>query len=225
MKILYALLVLVPVVLALEFVGVENHGLMFVLSALALVPLAAVLGSATERVAEFTGQKIGALLNATLGNAAELIITIIALREGLVEVVKASIAGSIIGNILVVLGLSLLLGGLKNGTQFFDAKTAGTNATMMALSVVALTIPAVFALGPEEVRPTPEDVSFLSDGLAIVLIVVYALYILFSLRQQSPEAETREGHSPPTMSLPVAIGLMVASTIGVVFMSEILVGA
>ena len=91
-------------------------------SALALVPLAAVLGRATEETAIYTGPKIGALLNATLGNAAELIITIVALREGLVTVVKASIAGSIIGNILVVLGASLLLGGLKNGTQRFDAE-------------------------------------------------------------------------------------------------------
>ena len=134
MKVLYALLVLVPIVLVLEFAGVENHGLMFVLSALALVPLAAVLGSATERVAEFTGQKIGGLLNATLGNAAELIITIVALREGLINVVKASIAGSIIGNILVVLGAAIVAGGIRNGPQQFDARIASTNAAAIACS-------------------------------------------------------------------------------------------
>ncbi|MGH8010808.1 MAG: calcium/proton exchanger, partial [Candidatus Binatia bacterium] len=150
----------------------------------------------------------------------------IALREGLVDLVKSSIAGSIIGNILVVLGLSLLLGGLKNGTQFFDAKTAGTNATMMALAVVALSIPAVFALGPEETRPSEQNISFLSDGLAIVLIVVYALYIFFSLRQGSPEGDVRgEQHVQSSMTLPVALGLMAATTIGIVFMSELLVGA
>ena len=108
MKYLYPLLIIAPVVVVLELIGIDNHPLMFVLSALALIPLAAVLGVATETVAEFTGQKIGGLLNATLGNAAELIITIIALREGLILVVKASIVGSIIGNVLVVLGLSLL---------------------------------------------------------------------------------------------------------------------
>lgn len=225
MKYLLPMLLLVPVALYLELTHTGGPTAVFLTSALALIPLAGVLGRATEEAAVYTGPKIGALLNATLGNAAELIITIIALREGLVDVVKASIAGSIIGNVLVVLGFSLLLGGLKNGTQSFDAKTAGTNATMMALAVVALTIPAVFAIGPEGIRPSPQNIQLLSDGLAVVLIVVYGLYILFSLRQQSPEAETREGHAAPTMKLPTAIGLMVASTIGVVVMSEVLVGA
>lgn len=225
MKLTLPLLVLVPIALILEYLHIGGPTAVFLASALALIPLAALLGRATEEAAIYTGSKIGALLNATLGNAAELIITIIALREGLVELVKASIAGSIIGNILVVLGLSLLLGGLKNGTQFFDAKNAGTNATMMALAVVSLTIPAVFALGPEEVRPSEQSIAFLSDGLAIVLIVIYALYILFSLRQGSPAAELREGEHAATMKLPVALGLMAATTIGIVFMSEVLVGA
>lgn len=225
MKFLLPMLLLVPLALFLEYSHTGGPTAVFVVSALALIPLAGLLGRATEDAAVYTGPKIGALLNATLGNAAELIITIIALREGLIEVVKASIAGSIIGNILVVLGLSLFLGGLNNGTQFFDAKTAGTNATMMALAVVALTIPAVFALGPAEMRPSEQNISFISDGLAIILIVVYGLYILFSLRQQSPEAETREGHSAPTMKLRTALGLMAVSTIGVVFMSEVLVGS
>ena len=226
MKILYAMLILVPITLVLEFGRIGGHTTVFVASALALVPLAGVLGRATEEAAIYTGPKIGALLNATLGNAAELIITIVALREGLVDVVKASIAGSIIGNILVVLGLSLLLGGLKNGTQFFDAKAAGTNATMMALAVVALVIPAVFALTGGELRPSERDIERLSDGLAIVLIAIYALYLVFSLRETSPaEAEQAHGEHAPTMRLPVAIGLLVASTIGVIFMSEILVGA
>jgi Ca2+:H+ antiporter len=225
MKFILPMLVLVPIAFILEYMHIGGPTAVFLASALSLIPLAGLLGRATEEAAIYTGPKIGALLNATLGNAAELIITIIALREGLVEVVKASIAGSIIGNILVVLGLSLLLGGLKNGTQYFDARVAGTNATMMSLAVIALTIPAVFSLGSEEVRPSEQNITWLSDGLAVVLIVVYALYILFSLRQESPEAESREEHSAPTMRLPVALGLMAASTVGVVFMSEILVGA
>lgn len=224
MKFLLPMLLLVPIALFLEYSHTGGPTAVFVASAIALIPLAGLLGRATEEAAVYTGPKIGALLNATLGNAAELIITIIALREGLIEVVKASIAGSIIGNILVVLGLSLFLGGLKNGTQYFDAKTAGTNATMMALAVVALSIPAVFALGPAEVRPSEQSIAFLSDGLAIVLIVLYGLYIFFSLRQPSPEAESRAEHEALGMKLPVALGLMAASTIGVVFMSEMLVG-
>ena len=225
LRILYGLLILVPITLVLEFGHIGGHSLIFVMSALALIPLAAVLGRATEEAAIYTGPKIGALLNATLGNAAELIIAIVALRKGLVEVVKASIAGSIVGNILVVLGLSLLFGGLKNGTQRFDPKIAGTNATMMALAVVALVIPAVFSLGAPEHRPSDRDIERLSDGVAIVLIVLYGLYLLFTLRQQSPEAEAREAHGAPTMRLPVAIGILVAATIAIVFMSEILVGA
>ena len=179
-------LALVAVALVLEYAHIGGPTAVFLASALSLIPLAGLLGRATEEAAIYTGPRIGALLNATLGNAAELIITIIALRAGLVELVKASIAGSIIGNILVVLGLSLLVGGIRNGTQFFDAKTAGTNATMMALAVVSLSIPAVFALGPRETRPSGQTIAFLSDGLAIVLIVIYALYIFFSLRQGEP---------------------------------------
>lgn len=226
MRIWYGLLILVPIALILAFGGIGGHTSVFVASALALVPLAAVLGRATEEAAIYTGPKIGALLNATLGNAAELIITIVALREGLVDVVKASIAGSIIGNILVVLGLSLLLGGLRNGTQRFDPRTAGTNATMMALAVVALGIPAVFSLAGGDLRPNDRDILRLSDGLAIVLIVIYGLYLLYTLRQSSPaETEQEQERHEPSMRLPVAIGILTAATIAIVFMSEILVGA
>jgi len=225
MKFIYPFLVLVPIALVLEFGNIGGHSLVFIVSALSLVPLAAVLGRATEEAAIYTGPKIGALLNATLGNSAELIITIVALREGLVDVVKASIAGSIVGNILVVLGLSLLLGGLKNGTQTFDARAAGTNATMMALAVIALVIPAVFALGSGDLRPTDMDIERLSDGLAIVLIVVYVLYLIYSLRQKSPGEEAQEHAGGATMRLPVAIGILAAATVAIVFMSEILVGA
>lgn len=226
-RIINGLLVLAPVALFLEISGVGGHSLTFVVSALAMVPLAAVLGRATEEAAIYTGPKIGALLNATLGNAAELIITIIALREGLDEVVKASIAGSVIGNILVVLGASLLLGGLKHGTQTFDRGTAGINATLMALAVVALVIPAVFSLGGEELRPSERDIERLSDGMAIVLIALYGLYLLYTLRTSTSSHAGVEGEhaETPSMRLPVAIGLLAASTIAIVVMSEILVGA
>ncbi|HEU0163402.1 MAG TPA: cation transporter, partial [Thermomicrobiales bacterium] len=172
MRYLYILLVLVPITGILDIVGIDNHPLMFVLAAFSLVPLAALLGNATEEVALFTGQRIGGLLNATLGNAAELIITIVALREGLLNVVKASIAGSIIGNMLVVLGAAVLLGGLKNGEQSFDERVAGTNASMMSLAIVVLMIPAVFALGSSSDRLSSDDVVNLSDGAAIILIIL-----------------------------------------------------
>lgn len=225
MKYLYVLLVLAPIVLLLDLTGTGGHPLIFVLSSLAMIPLAAVLGRATEEVAVYTGPKIGGLLNATLGNAAELIITIIALREGLTAVVKASIAGSIIGNILVVLGFSILVGGLKNGTQSFDPKAAGANATMMSLAVVALSIPAMFALGSPAHRPSARDIERLSDGMAFVLIAIYALYLLFTLRGSGSQDEIRQEHSVATMRLPIALGLLAGSTIAIVVMSEILVGA
>jgi Ca2+:H+ antiporter len=188
-----------------------------------------VLGHATEEVAEFTGPKIGGLLNATLGNAAELIITIVALREGLVVLVKASIAGSIIGNLLVVLGASLLLGGLKHGDQRFDARIASVNATIMMLAVVAMMIPAIFEIGSEDHNPTSDDIVLLSDGTAVVLIVLYALYLLYTIftthstMEGTVEPESR--HEPERKRLPLAFGILLGSTIAIVFMSEILVGA
>lgn len=230
MKFLYALLVIVPVVVVLELIGFDNHQLMFVLSALALIPLAAVLGIATEKVAESTGPKIGGLLNATLGNAAELIITIVALREGLVLLVKASIAGSIIGNILVVLGLSVFLGGLKNGEQRFDARIASVNATTMSLAIIVLMIPAVFAIGSGESHPSEEDVIRLSDGASIVLIVLYALYLFYTIFSKSTQSTTVDveaatAHKPSKRELYISLGVLVGATLAIVLMSEILVGA
>jgi len=226
MKYLYGLLILVPVALLLEYGDLGGHAAVFVTSAGAMIPLAAILGRATEEVAIFTGPKIGALLNATLGNAAELIITIVALREGLVEVVKASIAGSIIGNILVVLGFSVLLGGLKHGTQRFDQRAAGANATMMSLAVLALLIPALFAFPSDGRRISQHQVERLSDGVAIVMIAIYVLYLLFSLRGTSPaEREQEHEEEVPSMRLSTAIGLLAGATIAIVVMSEVLVGA
>ena len=228
MKYLLFLLVLVPVTAGMEIAGVSNHPLMFVMSALSLIPLAAVLGNATEEVAEFTGQKIGGLLNATLGNAAELIITIIALREGLLSVVKASIAGSIIGNMLIVLGAAVLLGGLKNGEQKFDERVASTNATMMSLAIIVLMIPAVFSMGSGDGKLSHHDVERLSDGASIVLILLYVLYLIYTMFTKSGKTSTaieEPAEKPARKRLYIALGILVASTVAIVFMSEILVGA
>jgi Ca2+:H+ antiporter len=196
-----------------------------------MVPLAALLGMATEQVAHVTGPRIGALLNATLGNAAELIITFVALREGLVNVVKASIAGSIIGNILVVLGASILLGGLKHGTQTFDVGMSRINSTMMTLAVVAITVPAIFAKGDDVVNLGRHEVEHLSDAVAVVMISVYLLYLFYTLRgsDMTPERMVAEGETPQpgerTMTLAAALALLAGSTVAVVVMSELLVGA
>src|SRR5919112_26174 len=139
------LLVFVPIAIALRFVPAwENPTALFVVSCLAIIPLAGWMGRATEHLAEHLGQGVGGLLNATFGNAAELIIALFALSKGLTGVVKASITGSIIGNVLLVLGLSLLSGGIKFKRQEFNRTAAGVNATALTLAGIALVIPTVF---------------------------------------------------------------------------------
>lgn len=223
-KILYGLLALVPIALVLEVFD-ASYTVIFLVSAGALIPLAALLGRATEQAAIYTGERIGALLNATLGNAAELIITIVAIREGLLELVKASISGSIIGNILLVLGASLMIGGIKNGSQRFDAHIASLSSTLMTLAIIALVIPAVFSIGPNRIDEASTE--FLSIGVAIVLMIIYGLFVYYSIfrhvPQQSGAAVVHE--EKPDWSLTYAIGILVVSTIGVVFMSEILIGS
>ena len=173
LKYIYPLLALVPIAFILEFLVHPDATIIFAVSALALIPLAAVLGKATEELAIHTGPRIGGLLNATLGNAAELIIAIVALNAGLVTLVKASIIGSILGNILVVLGLSLLLGGLKNGPQFFNRTEAGVVAALLLLSVIAMGVPTAFS------RTVGSDITTLSDEVAFVMILMYVAYLAF----------------------------------------------
>lgn len=224
-KILYGMLALVPITIALHFLGIGGHSLIFVLSALSLIPLAGILGTATEQTALYTGPKVGSLLNATLGNLAELIIAVAALREGLNSVVRASIAGSIIGNILIVLGASLLVGGLKNGIQFFDPREASTNATMMTLAVISLVVPGLFVLTKSDgMRLSTHDAERLSDGVALIMLVIYGAYLFFTLFQGGTTGKHGEEHEKATMSLTTAVGILVAATIAVVIMSEILVG-
>ncbi len=141
------------------------------------------------------------------------------------SVVRASIAGSIIGNILIVLGASLLVGGLKNGIQIFDPREASTNATMMTLAVISLVVPGLFWLtNADGVRLDLHDAERLSDGVALIMLVIYAAYLYFTLFQKGIP-KSRSGHEEKaTMSLKMAVGLLVAATIAVVIMSEILVG-
>lgn len=213
----------------------------FLLSALAIVPVAGYIGRSTEALAVFTGPRVGGLLNATLGNAAELIITIVAIREGLLELVKASITGSILGNILLVMGMSMLLGGLRNGTQSFDRRHASRNAILLMLAVIALLIPSMLssAIGPEDSL----QVEALSLGVAFIMIILYALGIVYSLMVhdgplaarssvEAPDADQRaafEGvhaHTHhPAWSLRTALIVLAISTVGVAFLSELLVGS
>lgn len=223
MKYLYALFVFVPVAVVLELVG-AGRSWVFVSAAIALIPASALLGRATDELATHTGPQIGGLLNVTLGNAAELIITIAAIREGLLELVKASVSGSILGNILLVLGASLLAGGARNGRQRFDAHMAGISSTMMTLAVVALVIPGIFTLGPRQVNGNGTE--FLSIGVAVVLLVLYGLYVFYAVfrhRGAAPESPRVAAHAEWTLGL--ALGMLVAATAIAVVMSELLVRA
>lgn len=218
---LSVLLVFLPIAFVAEL-SQWNPAIIFVTAALAVVPLSGLLGDATEELAGRTGPQIGALINATLGNAAELIITILAIQRGLLDLVRASIVGSIIGNILLVLGAAFLLGGLKNGTQKFSSSGAGLNSTMLVMAALVLTVPSFFASAIEPDKVRVEELSLLTAG---VIIVLYVLSVIYTLRAKRGDPLTREAAHEPEVSLPVAIGLLVVSTVFIALMSEFLVGA
>lgn len=194
----------------------------FILAALGIIPLAAYIGEATEALAVHTSSRVGALLNATLGNAAELIITIVAIKAGLLELVKASITGSILGNLLFVMGFSALLGGLKHGDQRFDGRAAGRNAILLILSVIALLVPSVLShsIGPD----TSPRVEALSLGVAVIMMVLYALGLIAAAQDpQDIKTDDVAAAAAPHWSIKKAVLILVLATLGVVWMSEMLV--
>src|SRR6185369_12588779 len=201
----------------------------FITSGLAIVPLAGWMGKATEALAEKLGAGIGGLLNATFGNAAEMIIAFQGLRAGLTEVVKASLTGSILGNILLVLGVSILAGGMKHKSQKFNRTAATMSATMMALSAIGLLIPAVFhwvtAGQPREGRLQAE--ANISLEIAIVLFVTYILSLIFTLKTHKDlfMGTSHEHEESSPMTLKTAVAILVAATALIAWMSELLVHA
>ncbi len=221
---LSVLLLAFPLALWAEW-GAWGAVWVFVLSAVGVIPMAGYIGAATEALAVYTGPKIGGLLNATLGNAAELIITLVAINAGLLELVKASITGSILGNLLLVLGMAMVLGGARNGIQRFDRRQASNHAVLLTLAVLALVIPSIFShsIGPEDSMP----VEALSLGVAGVMLILYVLGLIFSLRaSDSPMTyPAPESHHKPQYTRAQAIALLALATLGVVVLSELLVGA
>ncbi|MEQ9480716.1 calcium/proton exchanger [Coleofasciculus sp. F4-SAH-05] len=233
--ILSLLLLFVPISIAAHFLE-WGAAIVFITSCLAIVPLAAWMGTATEEIAVVAGSTFGGLLNATFGNATELIIALIALNAGLVNVVKATITGSIIGNLLLVMGLSMLLGGLRYKEQSFQPIVARVNASSMNLAVIAMLLPtAMDATTPDIDEATLQR---LSVAVAGVLIVVYALTLLFSMKTHSylldvgmVDVESQEGESASSTEEPehkVNLGLWIGVLLGVTLLvaleSELLVG-
>lgn len=218
------LLIAFPLALLAETQG-WNSVWVFSCSAIGVIPFAGLISESTESLAFYTGPKLGGLLNATLGNAAELIITLTAIQAGLLELVKASITGSILGNLLLVMGFSMLLGGIRNGGQEFDRRQAGNHAILLTLSVLALVIPSLFShsIGQEG----DPKVEALSLGVSGVIIVLYLLGLLYSLKSiQSPltyssEKDVLRPHWSPGFSL----FILTLATVGVAWLSELLVGS
>jgi Ca2+:H+ antiporter len=217
---LYILLIFVPLAIAAELLHASPVAV-FVLSALGVIPLAGLIGEATEELAAHTGPRLGGLLNATLGNAAELIIAIFAIRAGLLDLVKASIAGSVLGNILLVLGLSILVGGIKNGTQRFNRSQAGLNATMLILAVIAITVPSLFSAAIE----SDASVEQLSIADAVVMILVYTLGLLYTFTTGKTEPISHEAAHEARWSVRNSLIVLAVVTVGIAWLSEILVGS
>jgi Ca2+:H+ antiporter len=221
------LLIFVPITIGLEFFRPESHALIFLSACLAIVPLAGWLGRATEELAHHTGEGIGGLLNATFGNAAELIIAIMALREGLYPVVKASLTGSIIGNILLVLGAATFAGGVRHKQQRFNALGASAQSTLLTLAAIGLIMPAAFHyLAGKEVQVREGSLSL---EISIVLLFAYGAHLLFSLHTHRALFESEEVQPDlnqrivwsPAKSLATLVG----ATALVAWISEILVGS
>jgi Ca2+:H+ antiporter len=223
------LLVFIPIALGLDWYD-ASPTLVFIASGLAIVPLAGLMGRSTESLSVYIGATLGGLLAATMGNAPELIISIFALKAGLYDVVKASITGSIVGNLLLGMGLAILLGGLRHERQKFNATAAGMGSGLLTLAGVGLIVPALFHF-------TAQQEDELSTEIAIVLFIAYLLSLLFTLKThqhlfRAEPAEPAEGSTPQqaeeeegAWSKNKAIGMLAAVTIGIAFMSEILTGA
>jgi len=233
-NVLNLMLVFVPIAVVLEMRH-SNPVMIFVASCLAIVPLAGLMGKATEHLAETLGEGVGGLLNATFGNAAELIIALMALKAGLHGVVKASITGSIIGNVLLVFGLSAVAGGLRFKVQKFNQTAAGVGSTLLALSAIGLVLPAAYhmvAVGPVQAIGKAAIVEQeLSLEIAVVLIITYALSLVFSLKTHSHlyvgghAEDSDEATGTKGWSRGRSVTVLLGATALVALMSEFLVGA
>jgi Ca2+:H+ antiporter len=231
----YLLVPFIPIAVALELAH-ASAGLVFGAAALGVVPTAALMGRSTEELAHRTGPGIGGLLNVTFGNFPELVIAFFALREGLQEVVKASLIGSILGNVLLVMGAAMLVGGLKRERQFFDRTAANVQVLMLLLAGAALVLPAVFELidggrlprvGEEEVD-YPGNVESMSAIVAVILLLTYVAGLVFSLRTHrslfNPSADSEE-HVGDAWPIRRSVLTLAVAGVAVGLMSEILVGS
>jgi Ca2+:H+ antiporter len=231
----YLLVPFIPIAIALEL-GHASASVIFICSALGVIPTAALMGQATEQLAARSGPGIGGFLNVTFGNAPEIIIALFALHEGLQEVVKASLVGSILGNILLVMGAAMLIGGRKRERQTFDQTAASVQSLMLMLAAAAMAMPAIFQMVHGGGLPRPEaqsknfggDVEHLSIAVAIVLLITYLFGLLFSLKTHRDlfnPPDVAEEHEGEPWSVRKAVLMLAGAGVAVGVMSEILVGS
>jgi Ca2+:H+ antiporter len=227
MKYLNILLIFVPATIIARFMHM-NEGMIFFMACLSIVPLAVIIGDATEQISIYTGPKIGGLLNATMGNVPELLIGIFAVKAGLYGLVLASMAGSIMGNILLVLGFSVFLGGLKNKIQVFNKNIARSNFSLLSFAAISIVIPFAFKYATRGSAHSEQGTITLSLGIAILLLCIYVLGLVFSLvthrnifTQHDEHAE--EEKEEAKWSLPVSMTVLAAATFFVAIQSETLV--
>ena len=225
MKFLKFFLIFIPISFIAKFLHLSDT-IMFLLACASIIPLAGLMGEGTEEISFYSGPKIGGFLNATFGNATELIISFFALKEGLFDVVKSSIAGAVIGNVLLVIGASMLAGGIKYKSQKFNQKVSEVTSSMLLFAVLGLCIPALFT---HSVDPSLLNTRYegLSIFVAIVMIIIYILSLYFSFSTHKhlyvTEEESSEEHTAK-WSLKKAIIILIASTVLIAIESEFLVG-
>jgi Ca2+:H+ antiporter len=222
------LLLFVPVSVLLDRWGRVSPALVFFAAALAIIPAARLIVQGTEHIAARTGPAVGGLLNATFGNLPELIIAAVALRAGLLDLVRASIIGAILANLLLALGVSMLVGGVRYHTQEYNAGAARIYSSMMLLAVVSLAGPGAFERVFSAAEHLPQ-VHAINARLALMLIAVYALYLYFMLgthrKEFASEVEANHGHGASEWGVPRALATLIGASVLAAWMSEILVGA
>jgi Ca2+:H+ antiporter len=229
---IYFLLVFAPIAVVLNLVGAD-HLILFAMAIIGLIPLAKLIGDSTEHLATHYGATLGSLLNVTFGNAAEIIISVVAINAGLIELVKASITGSILGNIMLIFGLSLIAGGVRHKEQIFNRENAGLQSSLIFLAIIGLAIPTILSttvLKPIDLE-SQLKLQILSDVLAIVLICVYVAGILFTffthkhlfVAPGGADEVLEQNHN--RWSKRKSFLILGASMVGVVAVSEILVGS
>ncbi|MGE5627863.1 MAG: calcium/proton exchanger [Solirubrobacterales bacterium] len=226
MKFLRFFMIFIPISILCEYMHLGGPVVIFITSALAIIPLAGLMGEATEGISVYSGPRLGGFLNATFGNATELIISFFALKAGLFDVVKASIAGSVIGNVLLVLGASMLFGGMKYKSQKFNRRQIEVSASMLLFSVIGVTIPALFTHTIDPALLNSSRYEGLSIGVAVIMMIIYIMSLYFSFHTHKDLFGVEHDEAVDSKwTLKKSLFILVAATVCIAFESEFLVSS